>query len=122
MSEVRVYFLRPAGEQGPIKIGSSREPASRLRTYQIWSPVMLEIVTTCAAHPNTERFLHRHFIADYMHGEWFRWSAGLQAVMDHITSHGSLPDWVIEGTPNNWREFRRFIEKYPKGKSRRAAA
>lgn len=118
----QVYFLKPADADGPIKIGSSTTPLSRLRTYQIWSPVVLELVTSCAAHRNTERFLHRHFLADYLHGEWFHMSPELADLIAHIIKHQAMPEWVCEGTPTNPREFGQFIAKYPQGKPRRIAA
>lgn len=117
-----IYFLRPKGEQGPIKIGLSRKPASRLRTYEIWSPAILELAASCHAHMNSEQFLHRHFLGDYLHGEWFEWSEELQQLIDHVAEHETLPDWVIEGTPTSPREWSQFKAKYPRGKPRRSAA
>lgn len=38
-----VYFLRPVGEEGPVKIGVSEVPENRLRTYMVWSPMILEV-------------------------------------------------------------------------------
>lgn len=41
-----VYFLRPAGQDGPVKIGCSTAPQSRLEQYMSWAPFPLEIVAT----------------------------------------------------------------------------
>lgn len=111
-----VYFLRPVGQQGPVKIGSSRMPMGRLKAVQIWSPLLLEMASFCPAHRNTEMFLHRHFLASHMHGEWFAWSEELQSLIDYVSNHSAMPDWVH--APENPKEFRAFIEKYPRGKTR----
>lgn len=116
MSRRNIYFLRPVGERGPIKIGCSTMPQSRLRTYQIWSPVKLEIAAFAPAHRNTEMWLHRHFLDAWLHGEWFAWSDELQAVIDHAAQHGAMPDWVTPPTCPS--EFRSFREQYPKGKTK----
>lgn len=111
-----IYFLRPVGQKGPIKIGSSQVPKRRLQGYQIWSPVLLEIAATCPAHRNTEVFLHRHFYPTHMHGEWFVWSDELQRLIDHVEAFGVVPEWVDAPTnPKEWKDMR---AKYPRGLSR----
>lgn len=47
MSEPRlIYFMRPVGQLGPIKIGCSKTPDLRLDTMARWSPQLLEIICT----------------------------------------------------------------------------
>lgn len=116
LSGKKIYFLRPTGEKGPIKIGSSVRPESRLITYQIWSPVILELVAFLPVHHTTETFLHRHFIKWWLHGEWFSWNEELQGLLDYIVRHGEMPDWVTP--PTNWQEYQDFLQKYPIGKTR----
>ena len=41
-----VYFMRRADGIGPIKIGHSKSPSQRLRSTQIWSPEILEVVAS----------------------------------------------------------------------------
>lgn len=120
MKEKLIYFLRPVGERGPFKIGSSVLPVNRLKAYQIWSPVMLELAAACVAHPRTEQFLHRHFLAAWLHGEWFKWTPEIQAVVDHIDEHGRVPDWVASATPTVWREYKAFEREYPRGKTKQS--
>lgn len=115
-----IYFLKPADARGPVKIGLSTQPVSRLKSYQIWSPVMLEMAAACEAHPNTEQFLHRRFIASWLHGEWFEWSKDLQAIIDYVNEHGRVPDWVERETPVGWRAYRAFERQYPRGKTKQA--
>lgn len=114
-----IYFLRPIGQRGPIKIGSSEVPVRRLQSYQIWSPVELELAAVLPAHHNTENFLHRHFLASWTHGEWFNWSPEIQGLIDHINDTDSLPEWVTPPTCPS--EYRAFLEAYPRGKSKRFA-
>ena len=121
MSKKNIYFLKPVCAQGPIKIGSSVQPLRRLKSVQIWSPIRLEIAAFCQAHHNTERFLHRHFLGQHEHGEWFSWSPEIQSLIDFIGAHGDVPQWVKDATPTCPSEYRLFIEKYPKGKSRPSA-
>ena len=115
-SDKNIYFLRPVGAQGPVKIGSSVRPLQRLRDYQIWSPVLLELAACCPCRSNTEVYLHRHFLDTWMHGEWFAWSEELEGLISHIAVHNDLPEWVDD--PCSPREWRAFIEKYPRGKAR----
>src|SRR3546814_12747101 len=39
----RVYFIRPIGQAGPVKIGCSVGPNKRRPELETWSPVPLEI-------------------------------------------------------------------------------
>jgi hypothetical protein len=73
-----VYFFRPKGQDGPIKIGHSTYPASRLVTYMAWSPVPLEVCAQIKIGNKSEltaRDLERRFHARYaefrLHHEWF---------------------------------------------------
>lgn len=38
-----VYFVKPVGQDGPVKIGFSETPIDRLSTLMTWSPIPLEI-------------------------------------------------------------------------------
>lgn len=68
-----VYFIKPVGQDGPIKIGHSRHPEGRLATYLQWSPVELELVATIkGAGEPLERRIHYYLREDRLHHEWFR--------------------------------------------------
>lgn len=76
-----VYFLRPVGVPGPVKIGWSVLPTERLRAYQSWSPIPLELVArTPGAEPLEARF-HSHFAHLHSHGEWFHAAPELDAMI-----------------------------------------
>ena len=75
-------FFRPKGQLGPVKIGHSTYPASRLVTYMAWSPVPLEVCAQIkiekakGTEPQfTARDLERRFHTRYadfrLHHEWF---------------------------------------------------
>lgn len=72
MSPGTVYFARPIGMDGPIKIGCSNHPLGRVIGLSEWSPFPLEVVATCPGGYALERNLHDCFAAWWSHKEWFR--------------------------------------------------
>jgi hypothetical protein len=82
----RVYFIRPIGMQGPVKIGCSQSPDQRRCTLAAWSPFPLEVVAEIAGGERLERSFHALFAEQHERREWFRWSPELQAVMDAINA------------------------------------
>lgn len=94
----RVYFIRPIGMDGPVKIGCSRTPEGRRANIAPWSPFPLEVVAEIEGDFELERRFHAKFVSDHSHSEWFRWSAELQATIDAIRGGSfdtaSLPDPV----------------------------
>lgn len=80
----RVYFIRPIGMAGPVKIGTSRTPDRRLNTFETWSPFPLEIAAAIDGDYRLERRFHNHFAADHTHREWFKWSPQLEMVIQAV--------------------------------------
>lgn len=79
----QVYFMRPVGEAGPIKIGCSRYPEIRVREMMMWSPVTLEIILRIPGGHDLERNIHSCFVDAHDHNEWFRpTSRLLNAIID----------------------------------------
>lgn len=70
----RVYFIRPAGMDGPVKVGSSMSPDNRLATLDTWSPFALEIVAEIAGDRDLEWRFHAYFEASHQRREWFHGS------------------------------------------------
>jgi hypothetical protein len=66
-----VYFLKPIGMDGPIKIGTSYEPLARLRQLMSWSPFELELIVKVPGSSELERNIHSCFKDAHKHGEWF---------------------------------------------------
>lgn len=87
-----IYFMRPVGHIGPIKIGCSRMPQERLEALSIVSPLKLEIVATAPGAHADERRLHGMFQAHWLHHEWFGASKELLALVDYVATHGALPE------------------------------
>lgn len=90
-----VYFIRPVGQYGPVKIGCSSVPESRLDSLAAWSPVALEIVTTAPGSFGEELRLHNAFASDHSHKEWFHYTPRLGEVMERIIQGESL-DSVLD--------------------------
>lgn len=81
-----VYFLRQPGPPGPVKIGHSANPTSRLDDYSRWSPVPLEIAATIEGCCRMERQFHARHMRHHSHHEWFHWSRGIQSDIDAIVA------------------------------------
>lgn len=67
-----VYFLRPIGMDGPIKIGFSDQPERRLKEMAMWSPFPLEIIAVVPGGKYLEGRLHAAFADVRLHWEWFK--------------------------------------------------
>lgn len=89
-----IYFIKPIGMRGPIKIGCSRVAYRRLQQLRTWSPLPLELLVEMPGGKVVERQFHdRH--ADFRsHGEWFHWSPSLQRDIDLIAA-GEFDAFVL---------------------------
>lgn len=83
-SEPQTYFLQ-AGDGGPIKIGSTRNLAVRLRTLCTMSPVPLRLLGVIKGEDAEDR-CHFRLGAFRLHGEWF---APSPVVLDFIRQNAS---------------------------------
>lgn len=72
MSYRTVYFMKPVGMDGPIKIGCTNMPIRRLKQLGDWCPFPLEIIGTFPGSPADEHEVQRRFAQHRSHGEWFR--------------------------------------------------
>lgn len=82
----RVYFIKPIGMAGPVKIGCSSSPDNRRRSLATWSPFPLEIVAEIEGDIKLEQRFHTRFLGSYKSHEWFDWSPELQAVIDAVAA------------------------------------
>lgn len=80
----RVYFIRPIGQEGPVKIGCSADPIKRLKQLMIWSPLPLEIAAAFPGNHSDEAAMQGMFAGQRSHGEWFRASDRLSALIASI--------------------------------------
>ena len=94
----RIYFVRPIGMDGPVKIGCSIVPESRLHALWVWSPFPLEIVASIDGDFGLESKIHAHFAATHSHREWFRASPELTKLISDL--HLGVPlDLAIDFRP-----------------------
>jgi hypothetical protein len=73
-----VYFIKPVGLEGPIKIGISIKPLIRLEEFSACSPLPLEMIGFVPGTELDERFMHDCFADHHSHREWYRSSPKLR--------------------------------------------
>lgn len=117
----RVYFIKPVGLDGPIKIGCSYRPENRLLDLGAWSPWPLEIIGSVPGIYHDEQFLHRCFADSHSHREWFHSTPALRDAIAVILSAGDMtvahstltPKGSIRtGNKNGWTEERKLRASY----------
>jgi hypothetical protein len=81
-----VYFIRPVGAPGPVKVGYSKWPKSRLNSYLMWSPVPLEIAATVPGARKAEKQFHAYLYEHHSHHEWFKPAPQIDALIASITA------------------------------------
>lgn len=79
-----IYFIKPVGMDGPIKIGCSYAPKRRIEDLSVWSPFPLEILATADGGYDVERKLHQRFAYAHSHREWFNPVPELTAAVHDI--------------------------------------
>lgn len=79
-----VYFIRPVGMDGPVKIGFGHAPKERCGVLETWSPFPLEVAAQIKGGGQLERRFHALFKDQHSHREWFEWSAELEAVIQAV--------------------------------------
>lgn len=116
-----VYFIKPVGMEGPIKIGFSFVPANRVIDLAAWSPWPLELMGTVPGTGKDERFLHACFHQSHSHREWFHGTLALQQAIKRILAAGSIeavretlpaPGTIPRKPRTPWTEDRKLIRSY----------
>lgn len=85
-----VYFIKPIGLDGPIKIGCAYVPQKRLMALAMWSPFPLELIGSVQGTLKDEAFLHRCFTNDHSHHEWFQVTEELRNAIDMALKAGTI--------------------------------
>jgi hypothetical protein len=100
----KVYFIKPVGFDGPIKIGCSALPVSRRDALAHWSPFPLEILAEIEGGLSLERRFHYHFHAWHEHREWFTATPELLTAIAAINA-GTFDVSSLTETPtgSGWR-------------------
>lgn len=77
-----IYFVEATG-LGLVKIGwAKHDVIGRIVQLTTGCPVRLELKAVAVGRPKDERKAHRHFAHTRKHGEWFKVSPALRAVME----------------------------------------
>jgi hypothetical protein len=101
-----LYFLKPIGMDGPIKIGCAKVPEVRMRTFAVWSPFPLELIGKVPGIGTDERFLHRCFADSHTHFEWFLYTPELARAIAQILEAGTVD--VVRDRLIPLRDIRKF--------------
>lgn len=119
-----VYFVRPIGAEGPIKIGCSRSPGDRLKHLTQWSPLPLEVIGFLPGSFKDEAFLHRCFYDLRIHYEWFRAASELTDAVAEILRTGviRLPHLLPKGNLKSERRLAAFAAAREAASPTRSAA
>jgi hypothetical protein len=89
-----IYFMKPVGLAGPIKIGFSKNPMKRLLSCAAWSPFPLEVLATANGDRTIERQLHNCFADVHSHGEWFHPHERLLSAVKAIKAGAAVAEAV----------------------------
>lgn len=96
-----VYFAKPVGQSGPIKIGFSKSPQSRIQDLLLWSPIDLELICVVSGEAWWERRAHCYFAESHWRSEWFHSSQKLINAIERLRNGGPFLEVVPESnTPH----------------------
>ncbi|MBZ9922214.1 GIY-YIG nuclease family protein [Mesorhizobium sp. BR1-1-7] len=89
-----VYFIKPVGMDGPVKIGCTIDVQKRLRELEKSSPMQLEVAAFVRGGLGLERKLHAYFQASHSHGEWFHRSIALAHLIEKLRNGVAISDAI----------------------------
>lgn len=89
-----VYFMRPVGMSGPVKIGCSNGPLHRLRTLMAWSPFPLEIAAVAPGSFDLEKNIHECLADCHSHHEWFHADPRIDAAIAKLAAGRPLAEAI----------------------------
>lgn len=87
-----IYFVKPIGLPGPIKIGCSRWTARRLVALNAWAPFPLEVICEIDGTLEDERRYHHHLRLAWSHSEWFYPTPKVIEAVE-LAKAGKMPAW-----------------------------
>lgn len=76
-----LYFIETQCAERHIKIGIAANSERRLIKIQMCCPYRLRLLANIPGKAALEKELHQRFVADRLHGEWFRRSDRLLAAI-----------------------------------------
>lgn len=95
-----IYFVQSI-RGGPVKVGFSKDPKTRLEEFQCGSPIRLRLLATIPACFKDEPRIHSEIRGSRSHGEWFHPTWWLLDFM--MKRLGALPADLI--TDTEWHPF-----------------
>lgn len=96
-----LYFLQ-SGTGGPIKIGYTKQLATRLNALHKMNGGSIRFLGALAADKQEEKRFHERYAADRLHGEWFRLSPD---ILLFLCGAGMKPTIAVEATPELLKSF-----------------
>ena len=84
-----VYFIQE-GADGPIKIGTTDDPKTRLQGLQTGNPRLLKLLYVMSGDKNLEVRLHKLFRSSCMRGEWFDPTKELTDLIENLNKSGPI--------------------------------
>jgi hypothetical protein len=102
-----VYFIKPVGMDGPIKIGWSKLPARRLLSLSVWSPFKLELLHVIPGSFALEQTIHRCLWRSHSHNEWFQSTDEVRAFVEKLLN-GLPVEEAIDLSSATPRERRKY--------------
>lgn len=94
MTDKHIYFIKPVGSVGPIKIGCSKFVGERLEAIALWSPTPLEVIYQEQGGHDLERNLHRCFADLHSHHEWFHPGERLLKAIQKLNAGMKIADAI----------------------------
>jgi hypothetical protein len=115
-----IYFIRPVGMVGPIKIGCSTSVGERLENLAVWSPFKLEVIYTEKGGYSLEQQIHNVFADYHSHREWFHPGERLLAAIAKLLAGETIATAIdladVRGSIRNniTRKPRKPVPEYQK--------
>ena len=83
-----------AGDDGPVKLGITQDPAQRIKTLQTANPHELRGLAAWRILPEEEKAIHQQFAHARIRGEWFQ---PVPDLLDFVLWEGGIYcDWTKE--------------------------
>jgi len=93
-AQKHIYFIKPVGMIGPIKIGYSAFVGGRLLQLAAWSPFPLEVIYSEPGPSHVERALHRCFADYHSHLEWFHPGERLVSAIKQLVAGSTIAEAI----------------------------
>lgn len=112
-----VYFVRPIGMAGPIKIGHSTQCSRRVVELSSFSPFPLEIAAKIAGGEALEARFHTKFRHLHSHAEWFLPGRDLLAAIKQIVAG----EFVLSSLPLAGTALNKYVGRWDDWERERAS-